>query len=73
MTVSALSRVLERRVATYGSISEASALDHLERVALDRESAQRAIDLACVRGRVVRSVGDTGPLLRLPRRTWQAA
>ena len=66
LSATAVGRLIERRVATYGPLGESETLDYIERFGVDRDRAERAIELACVRGRLVRTTGDRGPALRLP-------
>jgi hypothetical protein len=65
-SASALGRAAVKRISTYGPRDESEIVAHLERLAGDRDHARRSLDLAVIQGRLVRTIGNTEPRLRLP-------
>lgn len=67
LSVTAVARLAERHVNTYGPTLEAELLHWLERHGVDPERAEQAVSLSPVRGRLVRRTGDDGEsLIRRP-------
>jgi hypothetical protein len=69
LSITAVSRLAERHVRTYGPQPRADVIRWLERHGIDEERAERGVEFALIRNRLKRATRDDGEAL-LAGTTW---